>query len=77
VRALAGAKITAVTLVCGGGGSPTTISRDIGSGGGTSREKGKARALAGVRARAKCGAVERSQVQRRGRAERSAEQRAA
>jgi hypothetical protein len=33
--------------------------------------------LAGVWARAKCGVVERSQVQRRGRAEQSAEQRAA
>jgi hypothetical protein len=77
VRALARAEITMVTLACGGGGSRTTASLDIGSGGGTSIEKGKARALAGVRARGKCGAVERSQVQRRGRVERSAEQRAA
>jgi hypothetical protein len=37
----------AVTLACGGDGSRTTASRDIGSGGGTSRKKGEARALAG------------------------------
>jgi hypothetical protein len=85
VHARAGAEITAVTLACGGGRSRTTASRDIGSGGGTSRKKGEARALAGVRAqagsstveRSQVQVVERSQVQRCGQAERSAEQRAA
>jgi hypothetical protein len=47
VRARAGAESTVMTLACGEGGSRITALCDIGSGGGTSREEGEARALAG------------------------------
>jgi hypothetical protein len=75
VRARAGVEITAVTVACGGSRSRTMAPHDIGSGGGTSRKKGEARAPAGVRARVRAEEWPQGAEARPG--GRSAEQRAA